>query len=324
MAKPLHKLSLDSRLSAPADSAALARKAVTPVGKTMGDAIDRRSEILKENEALKSRVTELESQDHVVKLDTSLIDESAWANRDDANFAEGNQDFADLKAEIENAGGNVQPIKVRRKGERYEVAFGHRRLRACRELGLPVAAIVEDMDDAKLFVEMDRENRARKNLSAYEQGEMYRKALERKLFASQNQMSKALGVDQTVISRAVQLASLPREIIQAFASKLDLQFRFAAPLAKACAEDRAAAIAQAKEIAKMTRRPAAAAIVDRIVAATISTPAAPATQAGATEIAGGQVRVATDSKGALSLRFAKPLDPAVQKKILDAIEKILG
>ena len=82
-----------------------------------------------------------------------------------------------LKSEMESAGGNVQAIKVRpipgTEPQEYEIVFGHRRHRACLDLGLEVLATIESIDDKELFKEMDRENRQRADLRPYEQGLMY-------------------------------------------------------------------------------------------------------------------------------------------------------
>ncbi len=325
MVKPLQKLSLDARLGAAADSAALARKAVTPVGKTMGEAIDRRSEVVKENEALKARVTELEAQDAVVKLDPALIDQSAWANRDEANFSGDNEDFLALKAEIQSAGGNVQPIKVRRAGERYEVVFGHRRLRACRELGLQVLAIVESLSDQDLFVQMDRENRARKNLSPYEQGAMYRHALAQKLFPSMRSMADRLGVDPGNVSKAMSIAELPEAVVQAFESKLDLQYRFAAPLSKACEHNLAAVTAKAREIARMRPRPKPTDVANLLVAAGAGARAGAAPSSAEVDEVGDEgIVVKKDKHGALTIKLPSAIDAALERKILAFIAKTIG
>ena len=74
-----------------------------------------------------------------------------------------------LKSSIAESGQQV-PILVRRapEGERYQVIYGRRRLRACRELGLKVRANVQDLDDAAALLAKGLENAARRNLSFYE------------------------------------------------------------------------------------------------------------------------------------------------------------
>jgi len=136
-------------------------------------------------------------------LDPRLIVRSRWANRHPSNFS--GDAFAQLREEIRQAGGNVQPIKIRplpspgtpaQPGEvapRYEIVFGHRRHEACLLEGLPVLAMVADLDDRTLFIEMDRENRVRKDLTAWEQGVMYRRALDTGLFPVQARAGRCAG-----------------------------------------------------------------------------------------------------------------------------------
>ncbi len=188
-------------------------------------------------------------------IDPKLIVRSRWANRHQANFS--GEEFGQLREEIRQAGGNVQAIKVRplrspmnavQPGEvvpRYEIVFGHRRHEACLLEGLPVLAVVADVDDRTLFIEMDRENRARKDLTAWEQGVMYLKALDTGLFPSKRALASALGVDHSALAKAVTLAELPQAIIEAFSSPLDLQFRWGQPLAAVFAADPDAVLARA-------------------------------------------------------------------------------
>lgn len=191
------------------------------------------------------------------RLDPKLIRPSRWSNRHETSFA--CQEFWSLKAEIEDAGGNVQPIKIRPlpsdrlipdvDGARYEVVFGHRRHRACLELGMPVLAVVQDVDDRSLWVEMERENRGRKDLSAWEQGMMYLRALESGLFPSQAALAKAIGRAAQDVSEATRIASLPTEVVAAFRSPNDIQFRWAKPLADAVKADPMGIIRRAKQMA---------------------------------------------------------------------------
>ena len=190
------------------------------------------------------------------RLDPQLIVRSRFANRHETNFS--GEEFAALREEIRNAGGNLQPIKVRplatptsakpgTVAPRYELVFGHRRHEACRLEGLPVLALVEPMNDQQLFVEMDRENRARKNLTAWEQGCVYQRALDAGLFPSQRGLATALGVDHSALAKAIAIAKLPPCVVEAFASPLHIQFRWAQPLTNAYAEDAAGVTARAAQ-----------------------------------------------------------------------------
>lgn len=212
------------------------------------------SQVHKEVVKLRERMAEFEGADVARKLDPRQIKASKWANRDDSHFV--TAAFARLMEEIGNAGGNVQPIKVRPlAGEpagdaKWEIVYGHRRHRACLELGIPVFALVQhEMADSELFVEMERENRQREDLSAWEQGVMYMRALEQGLFPSAKQLAAAIDRDMSNISRAMALAKLPGDVIRAFGSPLNLQFRWATELKDAHQRDPEGLLATARELA---------------------------------------------------------------------------
>lgn len=220
---------------------------------------------------LELEVAALKAAPVVVKLDPKRVHESRWKNRDELSFS--TKAYAELKQEIAEAGGNVQPIKVRRKKveegaeQVYEVVYGRRRLRACLELGLLVSAIVEDMSDETLFIEMERENRNREDLSPWEQGVMYKHGLDAGLFTSQRQMAAALGVNQSMLSTAVRLASLPGEIVEAFPSPLEIQFRWSQPLLDALDKDAVKVTQAAQSLAQMSPRMGSKAVLDALVKA---------------------------------------------------------
>ncbi len=244
-------------------------KPFTGVGSVMA-AITREAEIAHELAGVQvqlqqatARLTALDGAVLVRAMDPRAIRRSRWANRIEAEFA--TVEFSQLKEEIASAGGNVQPIKVRAlsgdsaaadgpvdalfdgQTPTHEIVFGHRRHRACLELGLPVNAIVVDkMDDRALFEAMDRENRGRKNLSAWEQGRMYDEAIRKGLYPSLRRLAESLGVNLSDASRAVQLAKLPKDIVLAFATPLDLQVRWAKPLADALQRDPEGTLARAR------------------------------------------------------------------------------
>lgn len=253
----------------PAAAAAGDSRPKTAPGAMMAFANDARSELMRENDALRLRADEVnrvkaqlgEALDELGQwegakaarlIDPRKISVSQFANRHELNY--GGSEFLALRAEIESAGGNVQAIKVRSMasaeadGPRYELVYGHRRHRACLDLGLPVLAVVDNLDDRALFVEMDRENRGRKDLSAWEQGTMYRRALGQGLFPSNRKLAEALGVDLSAVGKALAIADLPPAVVEAFASPLDLQFRWAKPLLDAISRRRDAVLRRAKAI----------------------------------------------------------------------------
>lgn len=217
---------------------------------------------------LEARLRRFEGGLPVLLLDASHVVASRWANRVDASFE--SAAFDQLKTEIAQAHGNIQPIKVRPlAGEdgRFEIIFGHRRHRACAALGLPVLALVEALSDAELFKQMDRENRLRADLSPWEQGKMYRQALGDGLFASREQLARELGIDPGNLSKALRLADLDPAVLAAFSSPLALQYRWAKPLADALAADRTKVLAAAKLLAAQAGCCSAKEVFDRLTGA---------------------------------------------------------
>ena len=201
------------------------------------------------------------------KLDPQTVVPSRWANRHEASFA--TADFIRFKADVEHAGGNVQPIVVRplnAEATSYEIVFGHRRHRACLELGLPVLAAIwtAPMSDLELFAAMDRENRERADLCAWEQGTMYRKALEEQMFPSQRRLAESLGVSHTWVRKAIAVAEIPDPVVQCFRSPLELQFKHAEQIADALMADRKGVLRRAEKL-RQSERFSASAVVAALV-----------------------------------------------------------
>jgi hypothetical protein len=73
---------------------------------------------------------------------------------------------------------------------------------------------------------------------------MYKQALDTKLFSSQRHMAVVLNVSQANLSMALALASLPEQVIRAFPSPLELQFRWASELSQALERDRTRVISR--------------------------------------------------------------------------------
>ena len=199
-------------------------------------------------------------------LDPALIKPTRWANRHEASFA--TQAFVGLKASIEQAGGNTLPILVRPTEEsQFEIVFGHRRHRACAELGLPVMAVVWDkpMPDAELFASMDRENRERADLSPFEQGSSYQAAIESGLFPSMRRLAESLGISHTWVRKALMVAKLPPLVVSAFRSPLEIQPKHAEAINAALEVDRRAVLRKAESLRTNPQRLGPKQVVDQLV-----------------------------------------------------------
>jgi ParB family chromosome partitioning protein len=113
--------------------------------------------------------------------------------------------------------GQDSPILVRPHPSvagRYQVAFGHRRLRAASELGRAVRAVVKQLSNRDLVVAQGQENSARADLSFIERARFARQ-LEDGGYDRETIIS-ALSVDKTTVSRMISVAAgLPGEVVEA-------------------------------------------------------------------------------------------------------------
>ncbi|WP_284619506.1 ParB/RepB/Spo0J family partition protein [Aquabacterium humicola] len=291
-----------------------------------GQMLAARSEMLSlqgELSDLREKLQQFDGSLPTVKLDASLVQATAWANRHEQSFA--TPAFARLKASIELAGGNAQPILVRRAAEagRYEVVFGHRRHRACLELKLPVLAVIWDgpMPDLDLFLSMDRENREREDPSAYEQGQTYVRALESGLFQSQRRLAEAIGVSHTWVRKAILVAQLPEAIVEAFASPLDIQPKHAEEIAGALEADRKTVLRRAEKLRQAPKRLAPNQVVGHLLGRLDDKPAVQ--RIVVNDRAVGSWR--RDPKGrALIVLDAPAADDSTMQRIADAIARTLA
>lgn len=96
----------------------------------------------------------------------------------------------------------------------YQIVYGRRRVAALRALGLPVKALIRDLDDKALIIAQGQENAARQNLSFIEKVNFARQmkdaGYDRKTICA------ALHIDKTVISRMLKISDkVPVTLIEA-------------------------------------------------------------------------------------------------------------
>lgn len=104
--------------------------------------------------------------------------------------------------------GIIQPLVLRRIGDKYEIIAGERRYKASKMAGLTsVPAIISTLDDKKSAEVAIVENIQRKDLSSIEEAKSY-KALLDKGYLTQDELAKKMGLSQSAISNKLRLLSL--------------------------------------------------------------------------------------------------------------------
>ncbi|UCH83890.1 MAG: ParB/RepB/Spo0J family partition protein [Candidatus Latescibacterota bacterium] len=108
--------------------------------------------------------------------------------------------------------GVLQPVVVRRRGDRYELVMGERRLQAARLAGVPsIPAVVRAVADADSLRLALVENLQREDLNAIEIAQGYRMLVD-KFGLSQQELADMAGKDRSSVSNTLRLLGLPEEI----------------------------------------------------------------------------------------------------------------
>lgn len=164
--------------------------------------------------ALQSSLSKLQ-ESAVQDIDAALIDDAGYEDRlgVDANAQE------QLKESLKAYGQQV-PVLLRphpKNTGRFEIVYGRRRLKALRELGLPVKAMVRQLDDHALVMAQGQENTSRQELSF----------IEKASFAAQLQeggydrqtIAAAISIDQPMVSRMLKVGTaFPLEFLRQIGS----------------------------------------------------------------------------------------------------------
>lgn len=110
------------------------------------------------------------------------------------------------------AHGVVQPLLVRRQGERFELVAGERRWRAARLAGLAkVPIVVKDVPDRDLLEIALIENIQRENLNPIEEAQAYQRLIET-VGLTQEALAARVGRDRSYITNYLRLLKLPDDL----------------------------------------------------------------------------------------------------------------
>jgi ParB family chromosome partitioning protein len=114
--------------------------------------------------------------------------------------------------------GVIQPILVRRVGDRNEIVAGERRWRAAQRAGLlKVPVVYRDVPDEQLLEIALIENIQREDLNPIEEAQAYRRLVD-EFQMSQESIATAVGKDRATISNYMRLLKLPAEVRNDLAS----------------------------------------------------------------------------------------------------------
>ncbi len=128
-----------------------------------------------------------------------------------------NETIASL-AESIKANGMLQPITVRKVGQRYEIVAGERRFRACRLLKMQtIPAIVKELSPRQVCELSLIENLQREDLNPIEEAAAIQ-ALMEEFQLTQQEVSQRIGASRPAIANALRLLKLPEPVKRMIAS----------------------------------------------------------------------------------------------------------
>jgi ParB family chromosome partitioning protein len=148
----------------------------------------------------------------VVEISTELIDRSFISDRMD----DGDEAFQELLEAI-RVRGQDSPVLLRPHPAaegRYQVVFGHRRVRAATQLGKPVRAVVKPLADIDHVIAQGQENSVRENLSFIEKSVFAQQLLD---YGFERQIiQSSLSVDAPMLTRMLSVTKrIPDSVIKA-------------------------------------------------------------------------------------------------------------
>ena len=157
------------------------------------------------------RVAELEvdatSKQSVRKIDVLLIDKNPYQPRLEFDQAE-IQSLADSL----QTHGLLQPLVVRKHGDRYQLVAGERRLRAALKAGWrDVSVHVLDVDDRQMAELALTENLQRRDLNAIEKAIAFQRYLDT-YGGTHEELAKRLELDRSTVTNFLRLLDLPEQV----------------------------------------------------------------------------------------------------------------
>lgn len=243
------------QLGLPAEVPTIERRITNPRAVELF-ALEDRMGLQRENARLLEELQAERKRQPLQRLDPARIRPSRYMNREEGAFRDAA--FEELKESIRIAGGNAVPIEVRPlsgdPSADFEIVYGHRRHRACSELGIPVAAIVnEELDDRAVYAAMTRENSQRNDLTPWEWGVFYRTGLQEH-FDTAEQLAAETGRSKGHVSQALALVDLPPGVLAAFPDRRKMQLKWGVALRQALARGEAFVLRKAQELAGSRQR----------------------------------------------------------------------
>lgn len=151
----------------------------------------------------------VDNSQKVVEISVELIDPNPFQPR--KVFSD--DELVELAESIEHHG-LIQPIAVRKVGDRYQLISGERRTRASKLAGLPTikAQVYENLDDKAMAEWALIENIQRVDLNPVEVAKSYQQLIDNHGYTHED-LSKIVSKSRSAITNALRLLKLPAQVL---------------------------------------------------------------------------------------------------------------
>ena len=176
--------------------------AETPVNQEQTSA----NEVTSENASPNSSV---DNSQKIIEIDVNLVDPNPFQPRKSFN----DDELVELAETIEKHG-LIQPIAVRKVGDRYQIISGERRTRATKLAGLSTikAQVYENLDDKIMGEWALIENIQRVDLNPVEVAQSYQQLIDLHGY-THDDLAKTVGKSRSAITNALRLLKLPAQVL---------------------------------------------------------------------------------------------------------------
>lgn len=163
--------------------------------------------IKKRGEGERNEVT---TSQGITEIAIDLLDDNPFQPR----LAYDDENLLELAMSIKEHG-LLQPISVYPIGNRYIIKFGHRRVIACKKLGLShiTAIVTKNGDEEELRALSIIENLQREQMHIIDTSLALKSAMDSGKYKSIAALARDIGKDRTYVSKTLSILTLPKKII---------------------------------------------------------------------------------------------------------------
>ena len=171
--------------------------------------------LIQDNSTITNTPEEVINTGSVANVDINLIEPNRTQPR--TEFDE--EKLQELSTSIKTLG-IIQPVTLRKTGDKYQIISGERRYRASKMAGLDkIPAYITDVDDSTMLQMALVENIQREDLNCIEVALTYNRLID-ECKLTQEDLSSRLGKGRSTITNSLRLLKLPDEMQAALKNKV--------------------------------------------------------------------------------------------------------